>query len=81
VDVVVRIYAGDPSQGGRAVGEVTIAGPIPPQGSAEGTVELERIGRNITLHAVVDPLDAVLECNDANNRTVGPLLECAPITE
>jgi hypothetical protein len=80
-DVLVRIYAGDPSQGGKVLGEATIPGPIAPQGTAEATVELERLARNVTLYGVADPLDAVLECNDANNFAMGPFLECAFVAE
>ncbi len=80
-DVLVRIYTGDPSQGGKVVGEVTVAGPIEPQGSVAARVSLERLARDVTLYGVADPLDSVLECNDANNFTMGPELECAPIAE
>jgi hypothetical protein len=80
-DVVVRIYAGDPSQGGRVVGEVTLPGPIAPGGSLAGTVALERLQRDVTLYGVVDPADSVPECNDANNHTKGPLLKCSTIPE
>ena len=79
--LVTGIYAGDPSRGGKVLGEVTVPGPIPPSGSEAASVTLERLARDVTLYAVVDPLDAVLECNDANNLTMGPLLECAPIAE
>jgi hypothetical protein len=80
-NVLVRIYAGDPSRGGKVVGEVTIPGPIPSQGSADQSIELQPIGRNVTLYGAADPLNAVLECNDSNNQTLGPALECAPIAE
>ena len=80
-DVLVRIYVGDPSQGGRIVGETTVPGPIEPGGSEEITLELDRLARDVTLYGAVDPFDSVLECNDANNRTMGPALMCSPITE
>jgi hypothetical protein len=79
--VVVRIYAGDPSQGGKAVGELTLPEPIAAGGSQQATITLERLQRDVTLYGVVDPADAVIECNDANNHTKGPLLECSTIPE
>jgi subtilase family serine protease len=79
-DIVVRIYAGDPSQGGQAIGEVTIAGPIEPGESEQLTITLEHLERDVTLYGVADPLNVIAECNDANNFTRGPELLCYPIT-
>jgi hypothetical protein len=79
-DVVVRIYAGDPSQGGQVLGEITLPDPIAAGESESGTVTLDELTRNVTLYGIADPLDTVPECNDANNRTKGPLLECDVIT-
>lgn len=76
-DVVVRVYAGDPSQGGTLLGEATIAGPIGPGDSEELTIELDDpLALNVTIWAVVDPLNAIVECNDGNNSDQGPELFC-----
>jgi len=75
-DVLVRIHAGDPSSGGSVVGEITLEGPIEPGESVTETVEIDRLTRTVVLWAVVDPLDAVAECNDGNNVVRGPRLEC-----
>jgi hypothetical protein len=79
-DVLVRLYAGDPSSGGTLLGEVTIDGPIAPGESESVTVELERpIMRDIVVWGVADPLGAIEECNDANNVDRGPRLNCAEV--
>jgi hypothetical protein len=65
--LVVRFYAGDPSTGGRLLGEETIAGPLAPGASASVTSPLEILGTGIQIFVVVDPDDTVLECNDGNN--------------
>ena len=75
-DVLVRFYAGDPSQGGTQIGETTIDGPIGSGDSESVTVTLDAQSRNITLWAVVDPLNTIAECNDGNNRDKGPDLNC-----
>jgi len=79
-DILVRIYAGDPSQGGQVLGEITVAGPLEPGASEEFTLELENLYRNVTLYGVADPTNTVMECNDANNVVEGPVLMCMPIT-
>jgi hypothetical protein len=78
-DVVVRIYAGDPAQGGQVLAETNIPGPIVPGGSVVITLTLEELQRKVTLYGVADPLDAIKECNDANNLDKGPELDCAII--
>jgi hypothetical protein len=75
-DVLVRIYAGDPSSGGELLGEGTVPGPIAPGASETVTVDVGSILLNVTLWGVADPLDAIAECNDANNLVEGPSLEC-----
>ena len=75
-DVVVRVYAGDPSAGGELLGEGTVAGPIAPGDSDSVVVDVGGITLNVTLWGVADPLDAIVECNDANNIVQGPYLEC-----
>jgi hypothetical protein len=78
-DVLVRIYAGDPSSGADVLGEVVIDGPIEPGESASVTVEGVNISRDVTIWGIADPLDAIAECNDANNVVEGPRLRCSPI--
>jgi hypothetical protein len=78
-DILVRIYAGDPSSGGTLLGEITIAGPLAPGESVDEVVELERVSRNITVWGVADPLGAIVECNDANNIDEGPNLRCGVV--
>jgi hypothetical protein len=75
-DVVVRVYAGDPSAGGELLGEGTVPGPIAPGESDSVIVDVGSIVLNVTLWGVADPLDAIVECNDANNIVEGPYLEC-----
>ena len=78
-DVLVRLYAGDPSAGGKAIGETTVAGPIEPGTSANVDVTIEDTGRDITVWGIADPLNAVEECNNANNVDEGPMVPCGPI--
>ncbi|MGC4093222.1 MAG: CARDB domain-containing protein [Polyangiaceae bacterium] len=75
-DILVRLYAGDPSRGGQSLGEVTVPGPLAPGASQTITLTLDPVNRNITVFGVVDPLDTIAECNDANNVTQGPALRC-----
>jgi hypothetical protein len=67
--VVVEIYFGDPSAGGTPQTRVTIDEPIPPGGSVTVTVMVENfpVNRPIRLWGVVDPDNAVTECNEADN--------------
>ncbi len=75
-DVLVRLYAGDPSQGGTKIGEVTIDGPIEAGESEQVEVTLDAIALDITLWGIADPMNSIIECNDANNVTEGPDLDC-----
>jgi len=69
-NIVVRIYAGDPSQGGLALAFETIAGPIEPGETEELSIAVTGFPSSqvITLWGVVDPEDTVAECDDADNR-------------
>jgi hypothetical protein len=79
-DVLVRLYAGDPSSGGTELGEVVVTDPIAPGGSVTVEFELNRpLTRNVTLWGVADPLDAIEECNDANNVDQGPAARCGQV--
>jgi hypothetical protein len=75
-NVVVRIYAGDPSAGGEVLGEATIDS-IPAGESAMVTVDIGAQQRTVTLWVIVDPDDMIEECNDANNVVQGPELVCS----
>jgi len=75
-DVVVRVYAGDPSAGGVALGETTLP-DLPAGESAMLTVDIGGQSRDFTVWAVADPQDRIPECNDANNVVEGPKLVCS----
>jgi len=78
-DVLVRVYAGDPSQGGQVLAEETVPGPLEPGQSESFTIPFDALNRDVTLHVVADPLEAVSECNDANNVDSSGL-RCAVVT-
>jgi hypothetical protein len=80
-DVLVRLYAGDPSAGGQPLGELVIAGPIAPGESQAAQVAASPIARSIEVHGVADPLDAIKECNNANNVDQGPEIFCGMILQ
>ncbi|HEV8551614.1 MAG TPA: CARDB domain-containing protein, partial [Polyangiaceae bacterium] len=75
-DVVVRVYAGDPSAGGKVLGEKTVDS-IAAGDSAAVSFDVGTQTRDVTLWVVADPDDAVKECNDANNIAPGPHLVCS----
>jgi hypothetical protein len=75
-DIVVRVYAGDPSAGGEVLGDETIEGPLGPGEDETITIDVGSQGRNLTVWVVADPDDAITECNDANNVDEGPSLIC-----
>ena len=76
-NIVVRIYAGDPSRGGQVIGEMTLPGPLSPGERVSFQMVLESLYRNVSLYSSVDPLNSVAECNDANNIAPGPALNCS----
>ncbi|MFT3764668.1 MAG: CARDB domain-containing protein [Minicystis sp.] len=69
-NVVVRYYAGDPNQGGVAFHDELVAGPIPASGSTMFTATLTGFPKNLSVlvYAIVDPDNAIPECNDGNNK-------------
>ncbi|MGC4063723.1 MAG: CARDB domain-containing protein [Polyangiaceae bacterium] len=78
-NVLVRIFAGDPSSSGTVLGETVVAGPIAPASSATGQVTAAALSRDVVVWGVADPKDEVPECNDANNIDQGPALNCGSI--
>jgi hypothetical protein len=68
-NVVVRFFAGDPAQGGTKLHDETIPGPIGPGQNAQLTVAIPNlpVDRSIVIYGMVDPDNAVPECNEANN--------------
>jgi hypothetical protein len=70
VDPVVRLYAGDPSAGGAAIHEQTIAGSLAPGASMTiaMTVDPFPTDAEIVVFGVIDPDDVIAECADGNNR-------------
>ena len=79
-NVVVRYYVGDPRAGGMMIHEELIAGPIEAGGSTTFTATLSSVpARSVVIFAVVDPDDAVVECNDANNTAeTAERVDCEP---
>lgn len=79
-NVVVRYYAGDPNQGGGAIHEELVPGPIPGGGgTVDVTASLSNFPKNllITIYAIVDPDNVIAECNDGNNKAAAPnKIEC-----
>ncbi len=79
---IVRYYAGDPNQGGAAVHDELVAGPIAPGASTTFTAKLAGFPKNldILVYAVVDPDNTVPECNDGNNKASAPnKIDCVSI--
>jgi len=68
-NVLVRYFAGDPQSGGKAIHDEVIAGPIPAGGSVSVSPTMTTFpqGLSVLIYAVVDPLNAIAECNDGNN--------------
>ncbi|MCC6522044.1 MAG: hypothetical protein IT373_05235 [Polyangiaceae bacterium] len=69
-DILVRYYAGDPNQGGTPLGDHVVPGPLAPGASTTYTMSLPNFPLNldILVYAIVDPLDAIAECQDGNNK-------------
>jgi VCBS repeat protein/CARDB protein len=76
---IVRYYAGDPNQGGFALHDEPVAGPIAPGGMLSFTAKLANFPKNsdILVYAIVDPDNVVPECNDGNNKASAPMkIDC-----
>lgn len=69
-NIVVRYYAGDPNAGGTVVHEELIAGPLDMGQSIMLNPDISNFppGLLVLLYAVVDPANAIVECNDGNNK-------------
>jgi hypothetical protein len=66
-DALVRLYAGNPASGATRIGELH-TGPIAAHGQTGWLSTSAAVGdRDVLVHAVVDPDDQVLECDDGNN--------------
>jgi hypothetical protein len=69
-DILLRYYAGDPSQGGTSVLEKRLGGPIQGNGGSQTFfAAMPNVFEQtaVRIFVVVDPLDTVTECNDGNN--------------
>ncbi|MBW1871793.1 MAG: hypothetical protein JRJ19_06995 [Deltaproteobacteria bacterium] len=76
-NILVRYYAGDPDQGGTALHEQVIPGPLAPNTSTTFTATIPNFpARLITVYAVVDPDDTIFECNDGDNKAAGDQIIC-----
>ena len=68
-NVLVRYYAGDPGQGGSILHDEVFPS-IPAGGNVSMDVSLGNFpnGATVTIFGVVDPENAIPECNDGNNQ-------------
>ena len=82
-DVLVRYYAGDPNAGGTFLHQVVVAGPIAPNGgSVSFAAKIPAFPDNLSIlvYGIVDPDDAIPECNDGNNKDAADnKVECGQI--
>jgi hypothetical protein len=69
-NVLVRYYAGDPQAGGTPIHDHTIAGPIAAGANVSISPTMTSFPQNasVLIYAVVDPENAIAECNDGNNK-------------
>ena len=68
-DILVRLYAGDPSAGGSPLQDVVRPGPLAGGANDSFTATISDFpsSREILIYGVVDPDGMVDECNEANN--------------
>jgi hypothetical protein len=82
-NVLVRYYAGDPNAGGTFLHEETVPGPIDPNGgkvSFTATIPNFPDNLSILIYGIVDPDDAIPECNDGNNKDAADnKIECGQL--
>jgi subtilase family serine protease len=80
--IIVRYYAGNPSQGGTALFDEPVPGTLAAgdQVSFDVTIPGFPSGLEVEIWAVVDPDDAIAECNDGNNGdAAGTKILCSDI--
>ena len=82
-NVLVRYYAGDPNAGGTYLHELTVPGPIAPNGGTESfTAGIPHFPDNLSIliYGIVDPDNTIEECNDGNNKDAADnKIECGVI--
>jgi hypothetical protein len=82
-NVVVRYYAGDPNVGGTFLHQEIVAGPIDPNGGKQSfTAKIDNFPDNLSIliYGIVDPDDAIPECNDGNNKDAASnKIECGQV--
>ncbi|MBK8253817.1 MAG: VCBS repeat-containing protein [Polyangiaceae bacterium] len=82
-NVLVRYYAGDPNAGGSFLHEQVVPGPIAPNGGMvafTATIAAFPNNLSILIYGIVDPDDAIPECNDGNNKdSADNKIECGQI--
>ncbi len=70
-DVLVRYFAGDPSQGGTQLHDEIFASiPAGMSVSRDVTLSMFPNGTEVTVFALVDPDNSIVECNDGNNQAM-----------
>jgi hypothetical protein len=80
--VVVRYYAGDPSQGGNPLHEVVVPGTIPAGGNVSFDTAIPNFPDSLSIQiwGVVDPDNVISECNDGNNNdAANAKIECGSV--
>lgn len=81
-NVLVRYFAGDPQAGGAPIHDQIVPGPIAPGSSISLSPAMTSFPAtgSILIYAVVDPENAIAECNDANNMDAADQkLSCAVV--
>lgn len=78
-EVPVELYAGRPSAGG-ALLAVHRIGPVDGGGNKEIEVEIDSVGRDLTVFALVNPDSAISECDESNN-TAQTQIMCAVVLQ
>ncbi|HET8933377.1 MAG TPA: VCBS repeat-containing protein [Polyangiales bacterium] len=78
-EVPVELYAGRPSGGG-ALLAVHRIGPVDSGGNKEIEVEIDSVGRDLTVFALVNPDSAISECDESNN-TAQTQIMCAVVLQ
>ena len=78
-DILVRFFAGNPNQGGVVLQETMLPVQLGPSENTVFTVSFPSPGsRPITVYALVDPDNRIVECDDGDNLFMGPQIQCYP---